>query len=109
MGGYYSDFNLETLQDLARTDSSDYIKIEYWNPNPEGGLRDGFGALFPEAKEAFDAGKGRPAKKGDKIGPTWSHHWFKVDITVPKEYQKDVICEYSPCDRAEISRMELYG
>lgn len=70
LGGYFAKLNLSSAIELARTDAPEHIKVEYWNPDPEGGLRPGFGALWKEAKDAFDAGNGVPARKGDKFGPT---------------------------------------
>ncbi|CAH1787906.1 unnamed protein product, partial [Owenia fusiformis] len=33
------------------------------------------------------AGQYKPASVGDIFGPTWSTHWFKLDITIPKDWE----------------------
>lgn len=40
--------------------------------------------LFDEAKKQ----KYKPAKKGDWYGPSWTNHWFKVTVHIPKEFAK---------------------
>ncbi len=32
-------------------------------------------------------GKFRPAREGDKFGPRWSTHWFKLEIEIPKSWR----------------------
>ncbi len=37
--------------------------------------------------EALKTATFRPAKVGEKFGPPWSTHWFKVEIEVPKAWR----------------------
>ncbi|NJM40760.1 MAG: hypothetical protein HC853_08300 [Anaerolineae bacterium] len=37
--------------------------------------------------EALSQAKFKPAKIGEKFGPPWSTHWFKVEIDVPKAWR----------------------
>jgi alpha-mannosidase len=32
-------------------------------------------------------GKYRPAKEGEKFGPGWSTHWFRIDYVIPKDWK----------------------
>ena len=32
-------------------------------------------------------GKFRPAKEGEKFGPRWSSHWFKIDLQIPAAWR----------------------
>jgi alpha-mannosidase len=36
-------------------------------------------------------GKYRPARVGEKFGPLWSTHWFKVGITIPRAWRGEEI------------------
>lgn len=35
----------------------------------------------------------RPTKVGESFGPSWSTHWFKVQLTVPKDFLKKELLE----------------
>ena len=37
--------------------------------------------------EALKVAKFRPASVGEKFGPAWSTHWFRVEIAVPKAWR----------------------
>jgi alpha-mannosidase len=32
-------------------------------------------------------GKYRPARIGENFGPLWATYWFKVDITIPRDWR----------------------
>lgn len=52
---------------------------------------------FKDAVKNLEKG-GKELKKGHVFIPSWSNHWVKVDITLPKELKgvdEDIICE--PC------------
>ncbi|WOO78189.1 Alpha-mannosidase [Vanrija pseudolonga] len=76
IGGYYEDYNLSALLTAHRLDDEAHVKLEYWAaPN-------GSKASFDEAKNQVY----KPVKKGIRLGPNWSNHWFKVEVNIPPEY-----------------------
>ncbi len=32
----------------------------------------------------------KPVKVGDKFGPSWATHWFRVELTLPEEFVNKV-------------------
>jgi alpha-mannosidase len=30
----------------------------------------------------------KPAKKGDSFGPSWTNHWWKVQLTIPEDWSR---------------------
>ena len=56
-----SKYNLSSVLFEARTDKSDAISIERWDPKT--GEKPGFDEAV---KQVY-----RPAKKGDQFGPSW--------------------------------------
>lgn len=46
----------------------------------------------PFFKEIVDK-EFRPTKVGESFGPSWSTHWFKVQLTVPKDFLKKELLE----------------
>jgi alpha-mannosidase len=32
--------------------------------------------------------KFKPAKKGDSFGPSWTHHWFRITLTIPESWRE---------------------
>ncbi|KAM0747907.1 alpha-mannosidase [Meredithblackwellia eburnea MCA 4105] len=75
-GGEYSDINLTSTLYEARIDSTEYITIESWS-SP--------GRTKTPFNEAIRQ-KFTPAKKGDQFGPSWTHHWFRITLTLPPEW-----------------------
>ncbi|KAL8280086.1 hypothetical protein RQP46_007416 [Phenoliferia psychrophenolica] len=75
-GGEYAGINLTSALYEARTDSSEYISIESWS-SP--------GRTKTPFNEAIRQ-KFKPAAKGDEFGPSWTHHWFRVTITLPTDW-----------------------
>ncbi|PWN53731.1 putative AMS1-alpha-mannosidase, partial [Violaceomyces palustris] len=104
VGGQFSDYNLASLLFENRSDSADHVQIERWSPPP------GTKPPFKEAvKQEF-----RPAKKGERFGPSWSNHWLKLHLKVPEEWRdKDwVQLEFDPgCEAMIFSQdgMPLQG
>lgn len=87
--GQYKDHNLTKFYDLDRTDSEDHIKISVWSPD---------GLTRPPFKDAV-SNSFRPAKKGDKFGPAWTTHWFKLEIESPwSGVSKDPIILHWDCE-----------
>lgn len=68
----------------ATASGPNYIKLSVYSPpnlsRP----------LFPEATSH----KFKPAKVGESFGPSWSTHWFKVQLTVPKDLLKKEHLEF---------------
>lgn len=66
--------SITSVLTVARTDKAENIKIGYW-PSGAPQVR----VPFSEAiKQRF-----RPFHKGDDVGPSWTQHWFRVQITLP--------------------------
>lgn len=88
VGGQYADYNLTSVLFENRTDSHDVISLEKWSP------KIGEKPPFAVAKKQ----KYIPAAKGDAFGPSWTNHWLRIKITVPKEWQdkKWVELEFDP-------------
>jgi hypothetical protein len=101
---------LDVLE-LDRTDSHDYVKLEKWSSpgtskvgcdtlratvgqpviSREAVLTPLYPALpmRPSSQTPFNEAirqKFQPVQKGEMSGPSWTNHWFKVTITVPKEW-----------------------
>jgi len=36
-------------------------------------------------------GKYRPAKEGERFGPDWSTHWFKIEYVIPKDWRGEKV------------------
>lgn len=52
---------------------------------------------FAEAR----LGTYRPAKEGDRFGPRWSTHWFKLELEIPAEWQgREVHLRFQSCSEA---------
>ncbi|OAL44140.1 hypothetical protein IQ07DRAFT_578979 [Pyrenochaeta sp. DS3sAY3a] len=74
-GGQYREQGLIGKLHEARASGSEWIKLAVYSPpnlsRP----------LFKDAtSHAF-----HPTKVGESFGPSWSTHWFKVQLTVPKD------------------------
>lgn len=68
----YNNVNLNGMLDHERTEAG--VLLQKWSA--PGMTR----PLFDEAvKNQF-----MPVKKGDKFGPSWTTHWFKLDLDVPQ-------------------------
>lgn len=78
VGGQFGDYNLSSVLFEHRTDSKDYIKLSRWSPDI------GKKPSFEEAKKQ----RYTECAKGDAFGPSWTNHWVKVELTVPKEWQQ---------------------
>lgn len=63
----------------ASVDTSDYVDLQVYHvPNLE----------RPLFHKAIANATFEPAKVGDKFGPSWSTHWFKISIKIPTEWSK---------------------
>ena len=62
-----------------RKTDDDHVLLEVWS------APDLSKPTFEEAKKATGY---KPAHVGDSFGPSWSNHWFKVTLRIPKEWEK---------------------
>ncbi|CED85351.1 glycoside hydrolase family 38 protein [Phaffia rhodozyma] len=76
--GHYSSHNLSSVLYLDSTDAITAVKMEVYTPPA------GTKPTFEEASKS----KYKPVKKGESFGPSWSNHWFKIAVKVPKEWAK---------------------
>lgn len=76
--GEYEKLNLPHFYDRHVAGTSANVKLEVYSvPNLK----------RPLFKDAIAAAKWRPTEKGESFGPSWSTHWFRVNIQVPKEWK----------------------
>ncbi|KAK9464644.1 glycosyl hydrolases family 38 N-terminal domain-containing protein [Lipomyces arxii] len=73
--GPYMPFNLPAVMDDARVSDEQHVRLEVYSV-PD--------LARPPFKEAIN-GKYRPARKGEAFGPSWSTHWFRINLRVPQE------------------------
>ncbi|KAI9679938.1 MAG: Glycoside hydrolase, 38 vacuolar alpha mannosidase [Caeruleum heppii] len=76
--GQYASKNLLSMMDEGRASGVDVIKLSVYSP-PD--------LARPTFKEAVSH-KFTPTKVGESFGPSWSTHWFRVQLRVPPELQK---------------------
>ncbi|RDW74052.1 putative alpha-mannosidase [Coleophoma crateriformis] len=82
-GGQYETKNLRAMYYEGIASGSPHIKLSVWDA-PD--------LSRPTFKEATSH-KFRETKVGESFGPSWSTHWFKVQITVPSELRKKDLLE----------------
>ncbi|CBQ67971.1 probable AMS1-alpha-mannosidase [Sporisorium reilianum SRZ2] len=78
VGGQFGDYNLASMLFEARTDDPKYVSIQSWTPKAG-------------SKPTFDEAKRQTYLKADKsikFGPSWTNHWLKLKLTVPKDWVK---------------------
>lgn len=76
--GEYEKINLPHFYDRHVIGTTASVKLEVYSvPNLK----------RPLFKEAMSSAKWRPTEKGESFGPSWSTHWFRVNIKVPKEWK----------------------
>lgn len=77
--GQYRDLNLPHFFDRTRIDHDGYIKLSVYDvPDLQ---RPSFAKAMEDAEENW-----RPAHKGDWFGPSWSTHWFKIEVRIPSDW-----------------------
>ncbi|KAA1114831.1 Glycoside hydrolase, 38 vacuolar alpha mannosidase [Puccinia graminis f. sp. tritici] len=88
IGGDYGSQNLSSVLYEARDGSESAVKLEVWSA-PD--------LSKPSFAEAVRQ-KYKKISKGFKFGPSWSNHWVKATLTVPKQYQdrERVLFEFDP-------------
>ncbi len=69
--------------------------------------------MFTEAKRMVD-GHGKETTKGQEFGPSWTNHWFKLNISLPpswKDYER-IQLEFDSSNEAMVftpEGMPLHG
>lgn len=100
LGGHFSGVNLSSKLFTHRADSSNEVegqpavRIEVWSAPglTKPGWEDVFG--FPPSEQLQTAGdfwgkrgkEWRSVGKGETLGPSWTNHWWKVEVNVPGEW-----------------------
>ncbi|KAH7068519.1 glycosyl hydrolases family 38 N-terminal domain-containing protein [Paraphoma chrysanthemicola] len=77
-GGQYREQGIIGKLHEARASGSDCVKLSVYSPP------DLSRPLFKDATSH----EFKPTKVGESFGPSWSTHWFKVQLTVPKDMLK---------------------
>lgn len=78
-GGQYHDLNLPHFYDRQRIDKEDNVKLEVYDvPNLQ----------RPSFKDAVRQAKWRQTSKGNDFGPSWSTHWFRINLRIPNDWEK---------------------
>ncbi|CAO1635258.1 unnamed protein product [Jaminaea pallidilutea] len=83
VGGQFAKYNLSSVLFEDRSDDPKVIAFEKWSP-PAG------------QKPPFDVAKKQrfvPAHKGDTFGPSWSNHWLKMTLNIPKKWSEKEMLE----------------
>lgn len=76
--GEYEKINLPHFYDRHSLGTSENVKLQVYSvPNLK----------RPLFKEAIAAAKWRATEKGESFGPSWSTHWFKIEVKVPLEWK----------------------
>ncbi|KAJ1035181.1 hypothetical protein NDA18_000777 [Ustilago nuda] len=88
VGGQFGDYNLASVLFEGRIHDDKHVSIQSWTPKA------GTKPTFDEAKRQTYT----KAKKGIKFGPSWTNHWLKLKLNVPKEWVKKewVQLEFDP-------------
>ncbi|KAI4519924.1 glycoside hydrolase family 38 protein [Schizophyllum commune Loenen D] len=87
-GGHYASHNLSSA--LYKANRDDVVRIKVWHAP---------GLTKPSYAEALShIADFEPAQKGIRLGPSWSNHWFTVDIALPAEWRDEerVQLEFDP-------------
>ncbi|KFY81400.1 hypothetical protein V500_11464 [Pseudogymnoascus sp. VKM F-4518 (FW-2643)] len=81
-GGQYETKNLRSMLNEAVVSGEPHVKLSVYNV-PD--------LARPTFKDAVSHNF-KPTKVGESFGPSWSTHWFKVALTIPKELlQKELL------------------
>ncbi|MCJ1477518.1 Alpha-mannosidase 2C1 [Lambiella insularis] len=83
-GGQYEGHNLRAALDEGRASGEAHVKLSVYSP-PD--------LARPTFKEAVE-NEFKPTNVGDSFGPSWSTHWFKVQIRVPEQLAKKELLEF---------------
>ena len=73
--GQYEHHNLCSKLFEAVNDDDDHVKLSVYSPSE---------LARPTFKDATSQ-EFKPTKRGESFGPSWSTHWFKIKLTIPKD------------------------
>lgn len=77
--GEYAKLNLANFLDRARENKAENVNLSVYS------VPDCKRPSFEEAM-ALAEGQWQPAHIGDYFGPSWTTHWFKIEVLVPAEW-----------------------
>lgn len=77
-GGHFENVNLSSVLFHHKLDGPENVKLKVWSAP---------GLSKPSFDEAMKQDF-KPAKKGDRFGPSWTNHWWTVQLTIPPEWSK---------------------
>ncbi|EEH19219.1 hypothetical protein PABG_01538 [Paracoccidioides brasiliensis Pb03] len=83
-GGQYSGHNLVAKYYEATNDDEQHVKLSVYSPP---------NLARPSFKEAV-SNEFKPTKIGESFGPSWSTHWFKIQLIVPQDMLKKERLEF---------------
>ncbi|PGH05440.1 alpha-mannosidase [Blastomyces parvus] len=83
-GGQYSGHNLVAKYYEATNDDEQHVKLSVYSV-PD--------LARPSFKDATSH-EFRPTRRGESFGPSWSTHWFKIQLTVPEDMRKKERLEF---------------
>ncbi|KXT08736.1 hypothetical protein AC579_8527 [Pseudocercospora musae] len=84
-GGQYRDQGLLAKLYNARVSGADHVKLSVWHA-PD--------LTRPTFDEATDSkNEYYKTEKGACFGPSWSTHWFKVEFTLPSDWEHENLVE----------------
>ena len=84
-GRQYAGQSLLAKMDEGRASGDEHVKLSVYSV-PD--------LKRPTFAEAVIHGKFKSTNKGESFGPSWSTHWFRVTIKVPRELQKKEHLEF---------------
>ncbi|KAH8919273.1 glycoside hydrolase family 38 protein [Atractiella rhizophila] len=92
--GSSGDTNVLAVLFEDRTDDEKHVQLEVWSAP---------GRTKPTFSEAVRQNF-KPAKKGIMLGPSWTQHWFRVILNIPKEWKdkERIQFEFDPSGEAMI-------
>ncbi|KAI1004966.1 Alpha-mannosidase [Podosphaera aphanis] len=80
----YENNNLLAMMHEGVASGNPHVKLSVW---------DAPGLSRPTFKDAVSH-RFRPTNVGESFGPSWSTHWFKVQLTIPEELIKNELLEF---------------
>ncbi|OJD23867.1 hypothetical protein ACJ73_04777 [Blastomyces percursus] len=83
-GGQYSGQNLVAKYYEATNDDEQHVKLSVYSV-PD--------LARPSFKDAT-SNEFKPTRRGESFGPSWSTHWFKIQLTVPEDMRKKEQLEF---------------
>ncbi|KAL8651336.1 MAG: hypothetical protein Q9226_004750 [Calogaya cf. arnoldii] len=82
--GQYSSQNLQAAMFEGRASGDEYVKLQVYSP-PD---------LARPTFEEATSHEFKDTHVGASFGPSWSTHWFKIELKVPRELQEKAHLEF---------------